>query len=165
MKKQFLAACIALLSFTAITFTSQAQTSTIKVSGEVSTPLTIDPAYLQKFTQTTVTRKDRDGKDHTYSGVIVADILKNAGVTLGPDLKGENLTKYLLVEASDGYQVIFALAELDKGYTDRTIILANQVDGKPLAPGDGPYRIIVQDEKKPARCIKQVTGMQVHFVK
>ena len=165
MKKQFLAACIALLSFTTIAFTSQAQTSTIKVSGEVSTPLTIDAAYLQKFTQTTVTRKDRDGKDHTYSGVIVADILKNAGVTLGPDLKGENLTKYLLVEASDGYQVIFALAELDKGYTDRTIILANQVDGKPLAAGDGPYRIIVQDEKKPARCIKQVTGMQVHFVK
>ncbi|MGF7038256.1 molybdopterin-dependent oxidoreductase [Mucilaginibacter lappiensis] len=165
MKKQFLAACIALLSFITIAFTSQAQTSTIKVSGEVATSLTIDAAYLQKFAQTTVTRKDKDGKDHTYSGVIVADILKDVGVTLGPDLKGKNLTKYLLVEASDGYQVIFALAELDKAFTDRTIILANQVDGKPLAPGDGPYRIIVQDEKKPARCIKQVTGMQVHFVK
>lgn len=169
MKKHILAACIALLSFTAIPFITSAQTTekqaAIKVSGEVSTPLTIDAAYLQKFTQTTVTRKDRDGKDHTYSGVIVSDILKNAGVTLGPDLKGENLTKYLLVEASDGYQVIFALAELDKGYTDRAIILADKVDGQPLAPADGPYRIIVQDEKKPARCIKQVTGMQVHFVK
>ncbi|WP_183557021.1 molybdopterin-dependent oxidoreductase [Mucilaginibacter sp. SP1R1] len=169
MKKQLLIACIALLSFTAIPLLSQAQAAekqaTIKVSGEVSAPLTIDAAYLQKFTQTTVIRKDRDGKDHTYSGVIVSEILKNAGVTLGPELKGENLTKYLLVEASDGYQVIFALAELDKGYTDRAIILADQVDGKPLAPGDGPYRIIVQDEKKPARCIKQVTAMQIHFIK
>ena len=163
MKKQLLIACLALLSFTAIPFISQAQT--IKISGEVSTPLTVDAAYLQKFTQTTVTRKDRDGKDHTYSGVILSEILKGAGVTLGPELKGENLTKYLLVEASDGYQVIFALAELDKSFTDRTIILADKVDGAPLAPADGPYRIIVQDEKKPARCIKQVTAMQVHFVK
>ena len=163
MKKHFIIACLALLSFTAIPFITQAQI--IKVSGEVTTPLTIDAAYLQKFTPTTVTRKDRDGKDHTYTGVILAEILKNAGVTLGPELKGENLTKYLQVEASDGYQVIFALAELDKSFTDRTIILADKVDGQPLAPGDGPYRIIVQDEKKPARCIKQVTAMQVHFVK
>ncbi len=163
MKKQLLIACIAFLSFTTIPFISQSQT--IKISGEVSTPLTVDAAYLQKFTQTTVVRKDRDGKDHTYSGVILSEILKNAGVTLGPELKGENLTKYLLVEASDGYQVIFALAELDKSFTDRTIILADKVDGAPLAPADGPYRIIVQDEKKPARCIKQVTAMQVHFVK
>ncbi|WP_419701353.1 molybdopterin-binding protein [Mucilaginibacter sp. NFX135] len=163
MKKQLLIACMALLSFTSICFISQAQT--IKISGEVSTPLTIDAAYLQKFTQTTVTRKDKDRKDHTYSGVILSEILKAAGVTLGPELKGENLTKYLLVEASDGYQVIFALAELDKSFTDRTIILADKVDGAPLATADGPYRIIVQDEKKPARCIKQVTAMQVHFVK
>jgi hypothetical protein len=163
MKKHFLIAYLALLSFTSIPFITQAQI--IKVSGEVTTPLTIDAAYLQKFTPTTITRKDRDGKDHTYTGVILAEILKNAGVTLGPELKGENLTKYLQVEASDGYQVIFALAELDKSFTDRAIILADKVDGQPLAAGDGPYRIIVQDEKKPARCIKQVTAMQVHFVK
>ena len=168
MKKQLLAACICLSSFMAAPLshsqTAQKQAD-IKVSGEVSTPLTIDAAYLKKFAQTTIVRKDRDGKNHTYSGVTLSDILKNAGVTLGPELKGENLTKYLLVEASDGYQVIFALAELDKDYTDRTIILADQADGKPLAPADGPYRVIVQDEKKPARCIKQVIAMQVHFVK
>ena len=47
-------------------------------------------------------------------------------------MKGKNLTKYILVTASDNYQVVFALAELDKAFTDRTIHLADQVDGKPL---------------------------------
>ncbi|QEM12624.1 molybdopterin-dependent oxidoreductase [Mucilaginibacter rubeus] len=149
--------------------TTNAQTATkeavIKVTGEVTTPLTIGNAEFQQYKQTTVTRKDRDGKDHTYSGVLVSDILGKAGVTLGPELRGENLAKYLLVEASDGYQVLFALAELDKGFTDRTIILADKVDGQPLVPADGPFRIIVQDEKKPARCIKQVTAMKVMFAK
>ncbi len=139
--------------------------ASVKVSGEVATSLELKLADLQQFQQADVTRKDRDGKDHVYSGVVLADILQKAGATMGKDLRGENLTKYILVEASDGYQVIFALAELDKGFTDRTIILASRVDGKPLPDGDGPFRIIVQDEKKPARCIKQVTGIKVLFAK
>lgn len=148
---------------------SKAQTvekpATVKITGEVTKSLTIGEADLQKFKQSIVTRKDRDGKDHVYSGVVLAEILQSAGVTLGRDLKGENLTKYVLVEASDGYQVLFALAELDKDFTDRTIILCDQIDGKPLLPADGPFRIIVQDEKKPARCIKQVTGIKIVFAK
>lgn len=139
--------------------------ATVKISGEVSKPLTISEADLQKFKQTTVNRKDRDGNDHAYTGVVLTELLQSAGVTLGKDLKGENLVKYVLVEASDGYQVLFALAELDKDFTDRTIILADMIDGKPLLPADGPFRIIVQDEKKPARCIKQVTGIKIVFAK
>jgi DMSO/TMAO reductase YedYZ molybdopterin-dependent catalytic subunit len=139
--------------------------ATVKVTGEVITPLELKLADLQQFTQTEVKRKDRDGNDHVYSGVILSAILQKAGVTLGKDLRGENLIKYVQVDASDGYQVIFALAELDKDFTDRTIILADQMDGKPLPPGDGPFRIIVQDEKKPARCIKEVTGIKIGFAK
>ena len=97
---------------------AQTKEAVVKVTGEVTNPLTIDGAEFQQYKQTTVTRKDRDGKDHTYSGVIVSEILAKAGVTLGAELRGENLAKFLLIEASDGYQVLFALAELDKGFTD-----------------------------------------------
>jgi DMSO/TMAO reductase YedYZ molybdopterin-dependent catalytic subunit len=165
MKKIFLIIVLAFLSFSPLFIKAQSQQASVKITGEVTTPLTINDADLQKFKQTTVVRKDRDGKDHTYSGALLSDLLQKAGVTMGPELKGENLTKYLLVDASDGYQVTFALAELDKSYTDRMIILANQVDGKPLPPADGPFRIIVQGEKKPARCIKQVTGFKIAFAK
>jgi len=169
MKKQLFIILIACFSLMVTTTAIQAQTTekqaTVHIDGEVTSPLAINDADLQKFARTTVVRKDRDGNDHTYTGALLSDILKKAGVTLGPELKGENLTKYLLIEASDGYQVVFALPELDKAYTDRTIILADQVDGKLLAPGDGPFRIIVQDEKKPARCIKQVTGLRIAFAK
>jgi len=165
MKKQFIIAFAILIS-SSITLLTRAQTmATVKVSGEVTTPLNLTLADLHQYAQTTVVRKDRDGKDHTYTGVVLSDILTKAGGTMGQQLKGENLTKYLLVEASDGYQVVFALAELDKSFTDRVIILADMIDGKPLSPGDGPFRIIVQDEKKPARCMKQVTGMKVVFAK
>jgi DMSO/TMAO reductase YedYZ molybdopterin-dependent catalytic subunit len=169
MKKLHLVLLSALFVLLLSPVYSQAQTAekqpSVKISGEVTTPLDLKLDDLKQFTQTKVIRKDRDGSDHTYAGVIVATLLQKAGVTLGKELKGENLTKYISVEASDGYQVIFALAELDKDFTDRTIILATEIDGKPLPTGDGGMRIIVQDEKKPARCIKMVTAIKVKFAK
>ena len=97
--------------------------------------------------------------------MILADILQKAGVTLGENLKGKNLTKFVLAEATDGYQVIFSLAEVDKVYTDKLIIIANQVDGKPLSTIEGPYRIIISDEKKPTRLIRQVITLRIGFAK
>jgi len=164
MKKQ-ISVILFIIGFSLATIASKAQTAekqaAVKISGEVTTPLTITDGDLHQYKQVTVIRKDKDGNGHSYSGVVIADILQKAGVMMNR----ESLTKYLLVDASDGYEVIFALAELDKSFTDRTIILADMIDGKPLPYGDGPFRIIVQDEKKPARCIKQVTGMRVVFAK
>ena len=163
MKKYYIITLLSVLSL----FISPAllKAQSVKITGEVTTSLDLKLADMQQFKQTNVMRKDRDGNDHTYTGVVLAEILQKAGATMGNDLKGENLTKFISVDASDGYQVVFALAELDKSFTDRTIILANMMDGKPLPAGDGPFRIIVQDEKKPARCIKQVTGIKVMFAK
>jgi len=161
-----LLAFIALLTNPFITqLHAQAKEAIVKVDGDVTTPIELKIADLQQFTQTDVKRKDRDGNDHTYTGVILANILQKAGATIGKDLTKESLAKYVLIEASDGYQVVFGLAELDKGFTDRLIILATKIDGKPLDPRDGPFRIIVQDEKKPARCIKQVTAIKVQSAK
>jgi DMSO/TMAO reductase YedYZ molybdopterin-dependent catalytic subunit len=158
MKKSLLTFAVTILCFLTI---AKAQTACVKIGGEVTIPMTLNDDDIHKYAQTTVTRKDHDGKDHTYTGVILSEILKKAGVTLGPELKGKNLTKYVLITATDNYQVVFALAELDEAFTDRTIILADQVDGKPLPSGEGPFRIIVQDEKKPARCIRAVTNIKV----
>jgi DMSO/TMAO reductase YedYZ molybdopterin-dependent catalytic subunit len=137
----------------------------VKVSGEVTTPLTLTAADLTAMPRATATAKDKQGVAHTFTGVAIADILNKAGVTTGRQLKGENLGKYLLVTCADNYQVVFSLAELDSSFTDRVVILADQVDGKPLPAGTGPFRMVVPGEKKPARNCFQVTGMVVRFAK
>jgi DMSO/TMAO reductase YedYZ molybdopterin-dependent catalytic subunit len=165
MKKHYIILLLCLMG----AMVSQAQTNikqaTVKISGEVTIPMEIKLADMAQFEQTKVVRKDKDGKDHAYTGVLLSALLQKAGATMGKDLKGENLTKYILAQASDGYQITFALAELDKDFTDRQIILATQMDDKALPDADGPFRLIVQDEKKPARCMKQVTGIRVAFAK
>ena len=161
MKKFF--ALLLLSVFALITIQSNAQS--VKITGEVATPLDIDKAAFEKFNQTTVKYKDKNSKEHNYSGVLLYDLLQKAGVTLGATLRGQNLTKYVMAEAIDNYHVVFALVELDKEFTDKQIILADKVDGQPLPVTEGPYRIIVPDEKKAARSIRQVTALKVTFAK
>jgi DMSO/TMAO reductase YedYZ molybdopterin-dependent catalytic subunit len=138
---------------------------TIKVTGEVLKPLTLSAADLAAMPRTDATAKDKQGMPHTFSGVALADIFKAAGVTTGRQLRGENLAKYVLISCADGYQVLFSLAELDSSFTDRVVILADQMEGKPLPAGVGPFRIVVPGEKKPARNCFQVTAIAIKFGK
>jgi DMSO/TMAO reductase YedYZ molybdopterin-dependent catalytic subunit len=137
----------------------------VKVSGEVTQPLQLKAADLAKMKRTSVNLRDRDGASHSYSGVPVADILNLAGVTTGKQLHGENLAKYLMVKCADGYEVLFSLAELDSAFTDKVVILADALEGKPLPAGKGPFRLVVTGEKKPARSCFQVTEFVIRFAK
>ena len=137
----------------------------VKVVGDVQTPLTLTAADLVAMPRTTAIAKDKQGVPHTFSGVALAEIFSKAGVTTGRQLRGENLAKYLLVTCADGYQVVFSLAELDSSITDRVVILADQIEGKPLPAGTGPFRIVVPGEKKPARNCFQVTTLAIRFAK
>ena len=137
----------------------------VKVSGEVTKQLTLYPSDLAQMKRSTARMKDRDGKEHSYTGVAIQEILDLAGVTTGKQLRGENLAKYLLVKCADGYEVLFSLAEIDSSFTDRIIILADSLEGNPLPADKGPFRLVVPGEKKPARSCFQVTEFVIKFAK
>jgi DMSO/TMAO reductase YedYZ molybdopterin-dependent catalytic subunit len=80
-------------------------------------------------------------------------------------LRGENLGKYVLVKASDGYEVVFSLPEIDPDFSEKIILLANEVDGKPLSASEGPFRLVVPQDKKHARWIRQLNSIQILFSK
>lgn len=137
----------------------------ITIRGEVQKELELNASDLLKMERASAILKDREGISHQYEGVPVTRILDTAGVTLGKQLRGENLTKYLLVKCADGYEVLFSLAELDSSFTDRVVILADQIDGKAIPEGRGPFRLIVPDEKAPARSSFEVIALVIGFAR
>ncbi|MEO7991878.1 MAG: molybdopterin-dependent oxidoreductase [Chryseolinea sp.] len=146
-------------------FAQTASKPFVTVEGEVLKPLKLTLEHLLKLKQTEVKAKDRDGKEHIFKGVRLFDLLDSAGVTLGKELRGENLTKYVLIKAVDGYEVIFSLPEIDPEFTGQTILIAYQMDGNPLPKGEGPFRIVAPNDKKPARWIRELTTIKVVFSK
>ena len=96
-----------------------------------------------------------------FSGVPLADLLSLVGAPRGDSLRGPALSTYVIIEAADGYRALFALAELDAGFTDKLVLLADRKDGAPLGEKDGPFQLIVPDEKRPARWVRQVRRIRV----
>ncbi len=97
----------------------------------------------------------------TFEGVLLRAVLEKAGVGFGETLRGKRLASCLLAEAADGYRIVIALPEMDPDFTDKQIILAFLKDGKPLDEKEGPYRIVIPEEKRPARWIRQLTTLKI----
>jgi hypothetical protein len=115
----------------------------------------VSPADLARLARhdTTVSAHEVSGR---YSGVALTDLLALVNAPLADSLRGRSLATYVVAEASDGYRVLFSIAELDSKFTDRVVILADKKDGQPLPAGEGPYRLIVPGETRPARWARQV---------
>jgi DMSO/TMAO reductase YedYZ molybdopterin-dependent catalytic subunit len=134
----------------------------LHVSGAVSHPLALSLQDLAALPRTKLTAKEHD-KTVTYEGVKLTEILQRAGAPRGKQLHGKAMASYVLVTAHDGYRVLFALPELDPDFTDASqqIIVADTADGKPLTEKQGPVRIVVPQEKRPARWIRMVDSIEV----
>ena len=133
----------------------------LTVAGDVSTPLTLTKADLAKMPRTSVRVKGEGDEEATYEGVLLYDILKQAGAPLDKQLMGKALASYVLADARDGYQVVYTLTELDPSFTSNKIIVADTVNGKPLFQYQGPFRLVVPGEKKGARSIRMLEKITV----
>jgi hypothetical protein len=119
-------------------------------------------ADLAALTHQDVTAFDfHEKKDHVYSGIPVRDLLARAGVDLGEKLRGKALRQIVIVHCSDHYDIVFALAEFDDAFNNRTILLVDRQDGQPLPDGQGPVRIVVPGDKRPARWARMVASLEV----
>jgi DMSO/TMAO reductase YedYZ molybdopterin-dependent catalytic subunit len=144
----------------ALAFFVSLQAQNLTIGGDVAKPLTLNKDDLAKMARATVTL-NHEGTETTFEGVLLYDVLKQAGAPLDKELTGKALASYLLAEARDGYQVVYTLTELDPSFTNNKIIIADSSNGKPLMENQGPFRLVVPHEKKPARSIRMLEKITV----
>src|SRR5215471_10570126 len=93
-----------------------------RLGGDIAQPQQWTLDDLAALPRHEVRARDRDGTEATFAGVALVDLLRLAGVPLGAELRGSAMALYLVVEAADGYRVVFALPELDPAFTDRVVL-------------------------------------------
>lgn len=96
-----------------------------------------------------------------FTGVAVRELLTRAGAPLGDQLRGPALQLAIVFRAKDGYGVVFALADVDEAFSNRTLLLADQEDGKPLGENAGPFQLVAPGDKKAARWGRMITTIEV----
>jgi hypothetical protein len=133
--------------------------ATVVIKGEAGQVVTLTAADLDALPQASVTLS-HDGRSFTLSGARLDAVLAKVDAPLGKGLHGPALADVILAKASDGYRVALSLGDVDPGVRSEPVILADREDGKPLVK-DGPFRLAVGGDLRPARSARNVIEIDV----
>lgn len=145
----------------------QAPTS-LRVEGNVTQAISLTVEDLKRYPVHTVDYALRSEAEHAmanavpprrYTGCLLRDVLTAAKPTeQGPrDLR----KSYVVVSASDGYQVVFSWAELFISPAGDSVLVAYARDGAPLDQGEGPMALVAGTDTRPARHVKWLQSIEL----
>jgi hypothetical protein len=100
----------------------------------------------------------------TYSGVPLSALLSKVQVPEGEQVRGALFMTGVVAEGTDGYKVLYSLAEIDPSIHTGDVIVADTLDGKKLG-ADGAFKLVSTEEKRPARWVRNLTAISVISVK
>jgi DMSO/TMAO reductase YedYZ molybdopterin-dependent catalytic subunit len=132
----------------------------LKVEGAVPTPLSLTSEDLAKLPRATA-QLSSDGTTTTYEGVLLYDILMKAGWQFGRGMTGKPMASYLVATGKDGYEVVFALPEIDPQFSGAKVIIADKADGTALPAREQPFRVVAPEDKMHARSIYSLVKLEV----
>jgi hypothetical protein len=164
MRSLILAAALALCAPAAAIAQSQTPASEtqahVTLIGPAGETRTVTVAELAAMPRTRVSLSIH-GTNHVFDGVALTRLLASIGAPTGESLRGPALANIVIVSARDGYKVVLSLAETDPGVRASAIILADRVDGAPIDARDGPFRLVVENDLRPARSARMVERIEV----
>jgi hypothetical protein len=148
----------ALLAGTAAAQSSGERGALIVSRGDKTETVTAAQFAAMPHVRVQVTQHDQS---HDFEGVPVAALVAKVGADVSQPLRGKDLSAAIRVTAADGYQVVLALSEIDPATRKSVVLLADRDGGKPLDAANGPWRLVVSDDIRPARSARQVQKIEI----
>jgi hypothetical protein len=153
-----------LLAFVLAAGPLAARAQSLTLTGLDGQTQTLAAADIAALPHEPVTLTLDGGRTQACSGVPLALLLQRVGAPSGKAIKGPELADVVVIGAADGYRVAVALAETDALFRTEKVILADACDGAPLPATQGPYRLVVEGDKRPARSARMVTSITLRRV-
>ena len=133
----------------------------LEIRGLDGTKQTVTPADLKGMPRKTVTVfNGHSKKQESYGGVLLSDVLAKSDAPLGAKLKGRMYMTGVIAEGTDGYQVLYSVAEVDPAMHSGDVIVADTVDGQPLGK-NGAFQLVNSEDKRPARWVRNMDRIVV----
>lgn len=136
-----------------------AEPGMVVVYGDLPAPGRVPAADLRGMPRVAFHGQFTDGRPADFEGVRLWDLLVRAG--LADSLRSGDLTRYIVVEAADGYRAAFALAELHGSFRAEPPLLADRQDGAAIREGFGPLQVVVPTELRQSRWVRQVECLRL----
>jgi hypothetical protein len=146
----------------ALSVCGAATAQSIVVKGAEDRVETVSPADIRAMHRASVTVPY--GDKGTYTGAVIGDFLAEVGAPSDVRLHRTPVNQIVIVTGQDGFTTVLSLAETEKSFRTEPVIVADQENGKPLDARQGPYRLIIGGELKPARSVYNVIEIELRPV-
>ncbi len=100
----------------------------------------------------------------TYEGVPLTVLLAKVGAPAGDAIRGPALRLVLVATGADGYVATLSLAETDAAFRNTPVIVADRRSDGPLHADEGPFRLVVGGDLRPARSVRMVSRIEVRRI-
>jgi hypothetical protein len=122
----------------------------------------LDSAALDAMPQSSVTvHNPHTDADETYTGVPLIEVLAKVGAPAGKQVHGQVLSQYVVAVGADNYKAVIALAEAEPDFHPGVILVADKRNGKPLDAAAGPFKLVVGEDKRPARSVHNLVKLEL----
>jgi hypothetical protein len=115
-------------------------------------------AQLPSITVTVSFGTEHGKAGGVFEGPLLWLVLAKAGA-VDPKKPRQQVTDTAVVTGADGYVAALALGELGPDFENKTVILAERMDGKPLGPDH--LRLVVPGDRKGGRNVRDVRTIDV----
>ncbi|MEP6620324.1 MAG: molybdopterin-dependent oxidoreductase [bacterium] len=150
---------------------ARAQSSTGQIAGSLriraeGREIVLSPADLAKLPRHELRVVAEGSSDSvTVSGVALWDVLQQVPAPAAEASGRQRAVMYVRAAGADGQNAVFALVEVDPGFSRRAALLADRRNGKALDAVEGPWRLIVPDDMRHARWIRGLVSIEVGTLK
>ena len=144
--------------------TAAAASTSLTITGLGGKTAALSPADFKALPHVTVTvHNAHDNKDESYSGVSVATLLAAVLPAKGEGLKTSTNMMIVVAGATDGFQVAITLCDTNPDCRSGQAIVADAIYGEPIK-ADGAFKLILTEDKKPARWARNLSTLTVKAV-
>ncbi len=138
--------------------------TSLTVKTEAGKTLVLSLEDLKALPQQTLTAHNgHSGKDESYSGPLLSDVLAKAGIVLTSETEHPMLHEYMVATGTDKYYAVYSLAEVEPGLHKAQVIVAIRRDGEMLRES-GQFELINSGDLKPNRWVHNVASVVVRTV-
>jgi len=136
----------------------------LTVTGVSGKTKTLSPADLKALPHVTVSVMNvHSGKQESYSGVPVKELLAMVEPAKGEGPKVSGNMLVVVAGATDDFHVAITLCDTNPECRNGQAIVADVEDGEPIAK-DGAFKMILTEDKKPARWARNLESLTVKAV-
>ncbi len=123
---------------------------------------TLSVAALKAMPHETVTvTNGHTHRQETYSGVPLDALLVKVGAPEPGAIHGKVMSEYVVATGSDNYHAVLSLGEIESGFHPGKVLVADTLDGKPLDTEQGPLKLVVEEDRMPARSVRNLVKLEL----